>query len=137
VERRRLLGTGVAAGVIGALGAGTAASEQQRDNQDAERVARVLEQLRDAVREQRAFDELAAVRSSQQTFLRANGKLPDFIEIGMEVWFGVYDWHIRWQVPPVIGRDMNGRHTIKLMDTTLILRPETVGSFVGIPYDNR
>jgi len=137
IGRRRLLGTGVAAGVLGAIGAAPDAEAGQRNNdQDFERLARSVDEVRDALRQQRQFGEITAVRDQQKLFLRGNGKLPDFIEVGLDLWFAIYDWHIRWQQPIVMGRDPNGRYTIKLIETTIILRTETQGNFVGLPYDN-
>ena len=141
IGRRRLLGAGLAAGVAAAISeapghaAAPAAAALQRGDPDTERVARVLEQIRDTLRAERLFDELAAIRTAQQTYLRSNGKLPDFIEVGMGVWFGVYDWHVRWQQPAVVGRDASNRYTIRVLETAVILRPEAVDNFVGIPYD--
>jgi hypothetical protein len=138
IDRRGLLGAGVAAGVIGALNASAdaePAAALQRPDMDTERIARVLEQLRDVIRAERLFGELDAVRAAQQTFLRANGKFPDFIEVGVGVWFAVHDWHVRWQQPLQIGRDPTGRYMIRLLETAVILRTETQDNFIGIPYD--
>jgi hypothetical protein len=41
---------------------------------------------------------------------------------------------IRWQQPTTLGRDAIGRYTILLMQTIVIVRPETKDS-VGPPYD--
>ena len=136
IGRRRMLGTG-ALGLAGALTAATDADAGQRPDVDLERVVRAIGELRDALREQRAFGEIGAVRTAQQTFMRTNGKLPDYVEVGMDVWFAVHDWHVRWQLPPAIGRDPAGRYTIRLMETTVILRLDAQPGFVGIPYDNR
>jgi malate synthase len=141
IGRRRLLGAGMMAGVLGTVPAGDAEAgglqRPARDDEELERVRRAVEEVRDAIRQERQFVELSAVRNAQQTFLRTNGKLPDFLEVGMDIWFGLHDWHVRWQQPLAIGRDIAGRYTIKVMDTTIILRPEAAGNFVGIPYDNR
>jgi hypothetical protein len=81
--------------------------------------------------------ELALVREAQKTFLRANGKMPDLIEVGWDMWFAAYDWHVRWQQPVNVGRDPTGRYTLLLFQTLLILRPEMPGGYVGVPYDNK
>jgi hypothetical protein len=145
IGRRRLLGASVMAGVLGTTAAGDAEAgnvqqRSARDDEELGRVRRAIEEVRDAIREERRareFVELGAVRRAQQAFLSANGKLPDFIEVGMDVWFGVHDWHIRWQQPLAIGRDLSGRYTIKLMETTVILRADAPASFMGIAFDNR
>jgi len=48
-----------------------------------------------------------------------------------------YDWHMRLQQPLVLGRDANGRYTMMLGFTALVLRQDAVANFIGIPYDNR
>jgi hypothetical protein len=121
IPRRQVLGGGLMGGVLGALAAPgveaaeAAAAEAQRsrsgDSVDVGQIVRALNDLRTELRNQRQFSEIAAVREAQQMFLRSNGKLPDFIEVGSDVWFAAYDWHIRWQQPPNISRDPTGRLT--------------------------
>jgi len=81
--------------------------------------------------------EIAGVRQKQIEYLRATNKFPDFIDVGLDVWFGVHDWHIKHLQQMVIGRDGNGRYTITLMSTQLVMRPDLVPTFVSAPYDNR
>ena len=81
--------------------------------------------------------EILGVRKSQVDFLRANSKFPDFIDVAIDVWLSIYDWHVRMQQPMVLGRDNNGRYTMMFNFTTLVLRPDAVPTFIGIPYDNR
>jgi hypothetical protein len=81
--------------------------------------------------------EIAAVRDAQKTFLRANGKFPDFIDVGLDVWLAAHDWHVRWQQPLSLGRDAQGRYTVTLLGTTLVMRIDATANFVGIPYDGR
>ena len=140
IPRRDLVTGGVLAGVLGALASDAAAApaaETQTPEQAAERIARAIADLRAEVRDQRVFSEIAVIREAQKQYLRANGKLPDYIDVGADAWFGVHDWHVRWQQPLTIGRDPLGRHTIVLLQTLVILRADTLGSFVGLPYDAR
>ena len=60
-----------------------------------------------------------------------------FIDVGIDVWFRVYDWHLKWQQPLQIGRDTSGRYTMAVMATTLVMRPDVPPNFVSIPYDNK
>jgi hypothetical protein len=69
-------------------------------------------------------------------FLAANGKFPDCIEVGADVWWALHDWHVRWQQPITLGRDPIGRYTILLMQTIVIMRPESKNA-IGVPYDNK
>jgi hypothetical protein len=57
--------------------------------------------------------------------------------IEAEVWQQVYDWHIRHLQQPTIGRNADGRYTIMLLATMLVMRVEAQPNFIGIPFDNR
>ena len=96
-----------------------------------------LKDIRKTIDGQQNNAEIVGLRQRQMDFLRASGKFPDFIEAGSDVWFGVYDWHVRHLQPMTLGRDATGRYTIMLMSTTVILRPDSAPAFVGNPYDNR
>jgi hypothetical protein len=139
VARREMLGGGILGGVLGALAEPEAAQRSggAGNDLDTERIVRALNDLRTELRNQRVFTELAGVRDAQVTFLRQNGKLPDFIDVGTDIWFTVYDWHIRWQQPLNISRDASGRMTLLLFATQLILRPEVDRNYISLPYDNR
>jgi hypothetical protein len=93
--------------------------------------------VRDEIARQHSFSEIAAVREQARTFLRANGKFPDFIEVGTDIWQQVYDWHVRFQQPISVGRTPEGRYTILLLATTVVMRPDMPPNFIGLPYDNR
>ena len=100
-------------------------------------VARAVTTLKDEVRRQTTFFELDAVRVPIQLFLRNTGKFPDFIEVGIDIWQQIYDWHVRMQQPFTIARSTEGRYTIVLMATLCIMRTELPPSYIGAPYDNR
>jgi hypothetical protein len=144
VARRRLLGGGVLAGVLGVLAAdraepADAAAAQRQSEKQSENMTEVtdaIDKLRQELRNERLFTELTAVREAQVRFLAANGKFPDFIEVGTDVWWALHDWHIRWQQPITLGRDAIGRYTILLMQTIVIMRPDMKDS-IGLPYDNK
>ena len=145
IPRRGVLGSAVL-GVLGivfgdrasAAEAGVAAAEGQPvPERAAERIAEAIAQLRLELRTQRQFTELDALRDAQKQFLRANAKFPDFIEVGPDHWFAVHDWHVRWQQPMTLGRDPLGRYTILLNATTVILRPDSLGTYISQPYDNK
>jgi hypothetical protein len=66
------------------------------------------------------------------------GKFPDYIDVGIDVWQQVYDWHVRYRQPLNIGRNAEGRYTIVLMTTTVVMRADlNAGSYIGLPYDSR
>jgi hypothetical protein len=130
--RRQLL-----AGSMLSAFSGDAVGGQNADARSIEEVARAVKDLRTALEGQYAFGDIAAVRQKQIEFFRAQAKFPDFIEVGLDVWFGVHDWHVRHLQPMTLGRDGAGRYTIMLLQTTLILRQDVGPSFISTPYDNR
>jgi hypothetical protein len=144
VRRRALLAGGILGGLTGSFGArsGTAdaaepAVQRQTPDEDFREIVAALDKLRQQLAEQRTFVEIGAIRDAQRNFLRTNQKMPDFIEVGANHWFQLYDWHVRWQQPLNLGRDGQGRYTILFMGTTVILRPENQDSFMSAPYDVR
>lgn len=141
VRRRAVFGGALMTGVLGALAPGAVAAEeaeaQRGGDQDMAEVVRALERIRNEFQNHRQFVEIAGVRDAQKSFLRVNGKMPDYIEVGSDVWLAAYDWHVRWQQPLNVGRDGVGRYTLQLMQSLLILRSEMQGSYIGTPYDNR
>ena len=66
--------------------------------------------------------------------LRASGKFPDYIEIGVAVFFDIYDWHIKNQQQLTVTRT-DGRYIMQFMFTSLILRAEQDRNYIGVPYD--
>jgi hypothetical protein len=143
VSRRLALRGGVLGAVGGILAGGEAAAEPaaaaaaQRSDEGSDRIAASIDRLRDELRSEQLFTEIVAIREAQKTFLRVNLKFPDYIDVGSDIWFAVYDWHVRWQQPLTIGRDPLNRYTIVVNQTAVVLRPDSVGSYVGIPYDNK
>ena len=135
MDRRHVVSGGLVAGVAAALGSAPAAAAQQADDL---RTAAAVDQLREAVeRGFRVSPELTRIREQQRTFLKANHRFPEFIEIGISVWEEVYDWHVRHQRPVQLVRTAEGRYAIQLMETTLVLRPEQTENYVGFGFDGR
>ena len=144
VHRRAVITGTVLGGALSAWAApagGSEAAAGQAECRNSERfmeeVAKAVQSVRDELAREYSFWELAAVREQTATFLRANGKFPDFLEVGSEVWQRVYDWHVRFQQPITFGRTAAGRYTILLLATTLVMRPDMAPGFIGLPYDNR
>ena len=134
IDRRQLLEGGLMGGVAGAFAGGGA---QRGDGRDATEVVKAVDDLREEFRRQRQFTEIATIREAQLVFLRSNNKLPDYIEVGVDLWFAAHDWHVRWQQPLTISRDATGRTTLLLITTQLVLRPDAQGEFMSLPYDTR
>ena len=139
MDRRHLVSGGLLAGLAGAFGfPSAAAGAQQRRDEGDERVATAVDELRKVV--DRGLDvssELAKIREQQRLFMRANQKFPDYIEVGLGVWFTVHDWYVRHQRAVTIGRTTDGRYTMPVMETLLLLRPEQAETFVGFGFDAR
>ena len=133
VSRRDLFG----ASAFGRLFTLNNSDSEQMSDRAAQDIAGAVKDITAAIRAQRSFDELSPVRQKQLEFLHGQGKFPDFIEVGSDVWLAVHDWHVRHLQPITLGRDATGRYTIILMNTVLILRHDAAPSFVGTPYDNR
>jgi hypothetical protein len=138
IPRRQIIGSALAGGVLSALAEPELeAAAQSSDRVDVAPIVRALNELRTEVRSQRQFVEIASIRDAQVTFLRSNGKLPDYIDVGTDLWFAAYDWHIRWSQPLNVSRDANNRLTLAVLSTLLVLRPEAQANYVSLPYDNR
>jgi hypothetical protein len=146
-SRRRLIGGGILGTVASGFApaeaepsaAGAQAPRPTRDlpDGDGDRIAAALDRLRDELRSERTFAEISSLRDAQKVFLRQNGKMPDFIDVGSDLWFAAYDWHVRWQQPITISRDALGRTTLALLQTALVLRPDSVANYLSLPYDAR
>lgn len=136
MERRDVVGGGLL-GLTALLGTGSASEAAQRG--DSEDVARAIDRLREVVERRLAppFTELREIRQEQRIFLKASQKFPDFIDVGIDVWERVYDWHVRYQVAPTIVRRDDGRYTMTFLFTTLVLRPEQTDNYVSFAYDAR
>jgi hypothetical protein len=117
--------------------AGSRQSSQDGDRLRLEEVVSAVRAVRDEIAHHNTFWELTAVRDQLRTFLRANGKFPDFVETGADIWQQVYDWHVKYQQPISLGRTPEGRYTILLLATTVVMRPDMAPGFIGLPYDNR
>ena len=144
MERRNLLGRGLFAGLTGmfaAPAAVTAAPAGGGGDDTSEAAARAIDQLRTQYEFMSDPTELGrsgtigAIRQQQRTFLMSAHKYPDFIEVGINVWEDVYDWHVKQRQPITATRLADGRYAMVFMFTTLILRPEQDANFVGFPFD--
>lgn len=78
---------------------------------------------------------LEAIRRQQHTFLKANGRYPEYIDVGLGPWEDVYGWHIKYQVPVKIGLRADGFYSMPFYLTTLLLKPNMQGDYVGPAYD--
>ena len=137
MERREVVGGGLL-GLTALFGAGGGVAEAAQ-RADSPEVARAIDELRELLERRLAapFVELSEIRQQQRMFLKAGQKFPEFIEIGVNVWDRVHDWHVRHQQPLNIARRDDGRYTMTFMFTTLVLRPEQADNYVSFAYDAR
>lgn len=80
---------------------------------------------------------VSKVRDAMMIFVRANAKFPDYCEVGIGIFFDIYDWHVKNQRELTIGRQPDGRYALQFMFTRLLLRHDTDPNFVGFAYDVR
>ena len=139
MERRDLVSGGLVAGLTALMTERGEAAAPPDDGDQA--AAAAIGRLRETVEQQ--FEQVytarwrgvSRVRQQQRTWLVATRKYPDFIEIGLDVWDNVYDWHVTYQQPLNVVRLGNGHYAMSFMFTMLLLRPDQSPDFVGYAYD--
>ena len=136
VNRRAIVG-GLLSGLVGGTALSASAGTTSADTCDTGPVASAVDRLREEARRQRVFWELEPIRQHQRTFLRTFNKYPDFIEVGTDIWHDIYDWHIRYNQAMTLGRDSQGRMTIMVMATTVVMRSDLGFNYIGLPYDKQ
>jgi hypothetical protein len=141
VPRRTVL-SGAAAGLVAtavpALGEAKAAVEPQ-GREDRE-VVQALRQILNELRERRVCGDpgcafVERIRQNQKVFFKANGKFPDFVDVGIDVWERLYDWHVRTMQALNVTRLGDGRLSMSFMLSTLVLRADVGSDFVSLGYD--
>jgi hypothetical protein len=133
IGRRDILG----GTFVGSLLGGGDAPQTASDRAALEDIGLAIKDLRKSYEAQQDFHEIGAVRQRITDYLRAQMKFPDFLDIGTDIFYLIYDWHVRNAQPIVFNRDPQGRYTLQFMATTLVLRPDLVPNYIGTPYDNR
>lgn len=84
-----------------------------------------------------AAGHVSRVREALTAFLRGSGRFPEFCDIGVDVFYDVYDWHIKHGQPIQLSRTPDNRLAIQFMFTQLVLRWENEPRFVGVPYERQ
>jgi hypothetical protein len=139
VQRRDLVGGGLVAGFASLMATSAEAVPAAVDGDDETAIAvnrlretyeGTLKQVYDA-----RWKGVTRVRQQQRTWLLATRKYPDFLEIGLDVWDNVYDWHVAYQQALNVQRLADGRYGMAFMFTTLLLRSDLNPDFVGYPFD--
>ena len=81
------------------------------------------------------FGGVALVKNELQRYLKQSGKFPEYCDIGVTIFFDVYDWHVRNQQQIQISRLADQRMAIQFMFTQLILRWENAENYISQAYD--
>jgi hypothetical protein len=137
VQRRDLVGGGLVAGLASMMVPAVEADAAVDDEQSTTAINRLRETF------ERQFDQVyssrwrgvSRVREQQRTWLMSTRKYPDFIEIGIDVWDNIWDWHVVYQQPLNVTRVADGRYAMSFMFTTLLLRSDQKPDFVGYAFD--
>ena len=139
LTRRELLTNGVMGGAI--LGAGEAAGEPEPDAAEERAINQTLKAIVSEMQLPK-HSELPGdsayvnrLREQMLEFMRGTNKWPDFIDVGPNPWFAIYDWHVRFRMQPAVVRLPDNRYGITFMFTTLVLRTEQTPSYIGLGYD--
>jgi hypothetical protein len=78
---------------------------------------------------------VALIKNELMRYLKSSGKFPEYCDIGVAIFFDVYDWHVRNQQQIQISRLADQRMAIQFMFTQLVLRWENAESYVSQAYD--
>lgn len=75
------------------------------------------------------------VKAELMRYLKQSGKFPEYCDIGVSVFFDVYDWHVRNNQQISITPMQDQRMTIQFMFTQLVLRWENAETYISQAYD--
>jgi len=80
------------------------------------------------------FGNVGKVKDVILKYAKVSGKFPEYCDIGVGVFYDIYDWHVRNNQQIQISRLAENRLAIVWMFTQLILRWENDETYVGVPY---
>jgi hypothetical protein len=79
---------------------------------------------------------IGKLRNDMYQHLQGLGRYPSFIDVGINVFMDVYDWHVRHRQPIRIAQMAEQRMAIQFIATQLVLRWEIPDlNFIGRPRD--
>ena len=84
-----------------------------------------------------AYGFVPALRAAYTLYWKSHSKFPDFCEVGTDVFYDIYDWHIKNRQPIPVSRTADGRLVIQFMYTQLLVRVDQATSYIGIPFDRQ
>jgi len=142
ISRREI----VTAGVLGTM-ATAGSADGAEIQQEVQTLKEGLKNIDDALKDLKAsvdqglrgnsmnFGHVGRVKDQIEKYTKTAGKFPEYCEIGLSVFYDVYDWHVRQQQQIQISRIAEQRLAIQFMFTQLILRWEAESNYVGTPGD--
>lgn len=138
----------VTGGLLGSLAAGAGtATASDNEMQESQALREILKDIEARLGEIKTsidqglrgnslnFGNIGQLRSTIEKYARVSGKFPDYCDVGIGIFYDVYDWHIRHQQQVQIARVADQRLMILFMFTQLLVRWENDPSFIGVPYD--
>ena len=141
LSRRELIAAGMAGGLTTpSEAAAPLVAEQQADRDGQREIEKAIERIENVLRTAMLTNTVAhglvgKLRASMEQFFKSNAKFPDFIDVGLNVFLELYDWHVKNQQQLMVTRGADGRYWMQFMFTTLIMRAEVDGNYMGLPYD--
>ena len=84
-----------------------------------------------------AFGFIPRLREAFTLYWKTNGKFPEFVEVGTDVFYDIYDYHVKQQLPIPVNRLSDGRMAITYMYTQLLVRVDQTAGFIGVPFDRQ
>lgn len=129
---RRLMMFGFAAGAAGAGSAEAAQRSSSSMPTDTDRqTVDVLKDIAGQLRSQIDPPILTTIRDAQHSFLRANQRYPEYIEVGVGVWDQLYDWHVHTGQQLQIARLTDGRYGMATLMSIMVLHVGAQPGYVG------
>jgi len=136
----------ITASVFGSIAAGTvegAEVQGQAETQAIKELSKTLDDKFDALLNSidqglrgnsMLFGNVGAVKTRIENYTKTSGRFPEYCDIGLSVFYDIYDWHIRHQQAINISRVTEQRVAIQFMFTQLVVRPENDLNYIGTPY---
>lgn len=84
-----------------------------------------------------AYGFVPKLRDAYTLYWKTQGKFPEFCEVGTDVFYDIYDWHIKNGQPIPVSRSADGRMAITFMYTQLLVRVDQSPTYVGVPFDRQ
>lgn len=128
ITRRELLaGTAVLGAAEGA------AATPLQDTHLLSGILHELQELRQAA--SIGAEAVGRIRAVRKAHLKQTGRFPLYVDVGVDIFEGTIDWLTALEQPVTISQQGDGRYTVSLLGTTLVLRPDYPDNYVGQGYD--